>query len=129
METVADAVVGQFRVDHPEEKDTPLTLGIDAGGVWRVVENGVQGTTKRNAAGQAIDPSWTRPRDAQIRQAHFELGYGQRADKIKVVAKVKPYFRDDKNPRLMDWYRVFGVAIASARPNEMCDIKIGRQSM
>lgn len=95
-----------------------------------VIENGAQqGTGKRNAAGQAIDPSWTRPRDAQIRQAHFDLGYGQRADKIKVVAKVKPYFRDDKNPRVMDWFRVFGVAIASARPNEMCDIKIGRQSL
>ena len=45
------------------------------------------------------------------------------------MAKIKPYFRDDENPRLMDWYRVFGVAIASARPNEMCDIKIARQSM
>jgi hypothetical protein len=29
----------------------------------------------------------------------------------------------------MDWVRVFGVAIASARPNEMCDIKISRQSV
>lgn len=48
---------------------------------------------------------------------------------MKLVAKVKPYFRDDEHPRLNDWYRVFGVAIASARPNEMCDIKISRQSM
>ena len=74
-------------------------------------------------------PSWQTPADAQIRQAHYDLGYGQRPDKMKVVAKIKPYFRDDDNPRLMDWYRVFGVAIASARPNEMCDIKIARQSM
>jgi hypothetical protein len=73
--------------------------------------------------------SWNTPADAQIRQAHYDLSYGQRADRQKIVAKIKPYFRDDENPRLMDWYRVFGVAIASARPNEMCDIKISRQSM
>ncbi len=87
---------------------------------------------KRNAAGQPVQgsgESWQTPRDAQIRQAHYDLSYGQRADRKKIVAKIKPYFRDDENPRLMDWYRVFGVAIASARPNEMCDIKISRQSM
>jgi hypothetical protein len=85
---------------------------------------------KRNAAGQAVTgASWKTPDDAQIRQAHYNLSYGQRRDKQKIVAKIKPYFRDDENPRLMDWYRVFGVAIASARPNEMCDIKIARQSM
>lgn len=85
---------------------------------------------KRNAAGQAVTgASWRTPDDAQIRQAHYNLSYGQRRDKQKIVAKIKPYFRDDENPRLMDWYRVFGVAIASARPNEMCDIKIARQSM
>ena len=94
-----------------------------------VVQGVVQGSSKRNAAGQAIEPSWKTPKDAQIRQAHYDLGYGQRADKMKVVAKIKPFFRDDKDVRLMDWFRVFGVAIASARPNEMCDIKIGRQSL
>jgi hypothetical protein len=72
---------------------------------------------------------WSVPDDARIRQAHYELSYGQKADKQKIVAKIKPYFRDDENPRLMDWFRVFGVAIASARPGEMCDIKISRQSM
>lgn len=93
-----------------------------------VVENASQGR-KRNAAGQEISPTWHLPGDAVIRQAHYELSYGQRADRVKVVAKIKPFFRDDANPRLMDWYRVFGIAIASARPNEMCDIKISRQSM
>lgn len=82
-----------------------------------------------NAAGQRIAPTWQLPVDAVVRQNHYDLSYGQRADRVKIVAKVKPYFRDDANPRLMDWYRVFGVAIASARPNEMCDIKISRQSM
>jgi hypothetical protein len=86
-------------------------------------------TRKRNAAGQLIDPTWSTPADAQVRQAHYNLSYGQKKDKVKVVAKIKPYFKDEVNPRLMDWYRVFGVAIASARPNEMCDIKIARQSI
>ena len=87
--------------------------------------------TKRNADGVEImnHARWDLPEDAQIRQTHFNLSYGQKADKMKLVAKIKPYFRDDENPRLMDWFRVFGVAIASARPNEMCDIKISRQSM
>lgn len=93
-----------------------------------VVQGGGQGG-KRNAAGQNISPTWQLPGDAVIRQAHYDLSYGQRPDRVKVVAKIKPFFRDDANPRLMDWYRVFGIAIASARPNEMCDIKISRQSM
>jgi hypothetical protein len=87
---------------------------------------------KRNAAGDPVSAdrsAWGLPEDARIRQAHYNLSYGQKADKMKIVAKIKPYFRDDENPRLMDWFRVFGVAIASARPNEMCDIKISRQSM
>jgi hypothetical protein len=83
---------------------------------------------KRNAEGDLL-PSWSNEKDAQVRQAHYNLSYGQRPDKLKMVAKIKPYFRDEQNPRLMDWFRVFGVAIASARPNEMCDIKISRQSI
>jgi hypothetical protein len=94
----------------------------------------IRSSRKRAAGGEpagegAQGPNWQTPEDAQIRQAHYNLSYGQRRDKQKIVAKIKPYFRDDENPRLMDWYRVFGVAIASARPNEMCDIKIARQSM
>ena len=86
---------------------------------------------KRDAGGQLVTKgsTWSTPEDAQVRQAHHNLGYGQRKDRQKIVAKIKPYFRDEEHPRLMDWYRVFGVAIASARPNEMCDIKISRQSM
>lgn len=101
----------------PCNVDPSVVLGAD------------QGSGRLNAAGQPIAPTWQLPQDAQIRQANYELGYGQRSDKMKIVAKVKPYFKDDENFRLMDWFRVFGVAIASARPNEMCDIKIGRQSL
>ena len=81
---------------------------------------------KRDAEGRQI---WKHMDDARIRGAHYELSYGQKPDRMKIVAKIKPYFRDEENPRLMDWLRVFGVAIASARPNEMCDIKISRQSV
>jgi hypothetical protein len=84
---------------------------------------------KRDMDGNQVGPTWQTPPDAQIRQAHYDLSYGQRRDRQKIVAKIKPHFRDDEKPRLMDWYRVFGVAIASARLNEMCDIKISRQSM
>ena len=73
--------------------------------------------------------TWGVRPDAQVREAYYNLSYGQKADKMKIVAKIKPYVPDEENPRLNDWYRVFGVAIASARPNEMCDIKISRQSM
>ena len=51
------------------------------------------------------------------------------SDKSKSVARIKPYFRDEKQPRVYDWMRVFAIAISSARPNEMVDIKICRQSM
>ncbi len=90
-----------------------------------------QAGTKQNSDGMEImnNSKWQLPEDARIRQAHYNLSYGQKPDKMKLVAKIKPYFRDEKDPRLMDWFRVFGIAIASARPNEMCDIKISKQSM
>lgn len=73
--------------------------------------------------------AWDVPRDARLRQAHYELSYGQKPDKQKLVGKIKPYVPDEEDPRINDWYRVFAVAISSARPNEMCDIKISRQSV
>lgn len=73
--------------------------------------------------------AWDRRPEAQVRQEYFELSYGQRKGVQKLVAKIKPYFPDEDNPRINDWYRVFGYAIASARPNEMCDICISRQSL
>ena len=85
------------------------------------------GTGQVGANGQVED--WQLPMDSRIRQANYELSYGQRPDRQKVVAKIKPFFKDDENPRMYDWLRVFGIAISSARPNEMCDIKIQRQSM
>ena len=102
--------------DTPRNVDPSVTFDATTG------TRGV----KRDAEGREV---WQLRPDAVTRGAHYNLSYGQKADKQKIVAKIKPYFRDEENPRLMDWIRVFGVAIASARPTEMCDIKISRQSM
>jgi hypothetical protein len=82
-----------------------------------------------SAGAKRSSDGWPRQPDAQIRQDYYDRCYGQRPGVQKLVAKVKPYFPDEDNPRINDWYRVFGYAIASARPNEMCDICISRQSL
>ena len=75
------------------------------------------------------------PARAQIpARYHNDYQYGadplnRPSSKARHVARVKPYLRDDDQPRLYDWFRVFAVAISSAKPNEMVDIKIGRQSL
>lgn len=67
---------------------------------------------------------------ASMRETYFSRGFGNASEKkTKLVARVKPYIRDDDNPRMYDAYRVFGIAIAAARPHEMLDIKISRQSV
>ncbi len=69
------------------------------------------------------------------RRIHNDFQYGispdnySPANKAKNVARIKPYMQDDAQPRLYDWVRVFAVAISSARPNEMVDIKISKQSL
>jgi len=71
----------------------------------------------------------------QARKMFNDLQYGavnnskSPADKSKHVARIKPYLRDELQPLIYDWHRVFAIAISSARPNEMVDIKICRQSM
>jgi len=51
------------------------------------------------------------------------------SSKAKHVARIKSYLKDEEQPRVYDWMRVFAVAISSAKKNEMVDIKISRQSM
>lgn len=64
------------------------------------------------------------------REAYHSRTFGNESEsKAKLVARVKPFFRDDENPRIYDSYRVFGIAIAAARPHEMLDIKISKQSV
>ena len=72
---------------------------------------------------RSLDPAADTRRDFAARQ------YGQPADRPKVVARIKPYWRDDVNPRIYDAYRVFAVAISCARPHEPVDIKISRQAV
>ena len=67
--------------------------------------------------------------DAQARKKFNDREYGQRKDHDKCVALIKPYKRDDQFPRLYDWYRVFAIAISSARPREAVDIRICRQAL
>lgn len=78
----------------------------------------------------AIAASVSLDSSAQTREKFHSRGYGNiSSDKTKLVARVKPYFRDDDNPRIFDAYRVFAIAIAAARPHEMLDIKISKQSV
>ena len=71
----------------------------------------------------------------ETRRHHNDFQYGVDKDKkgpaskALHVARIKPYIRDDDQPRLYDWFRVFAIAISSARPNELVDIKIGKQSL
>lgn len=74
--------------------------------------------------------TWGLDKRETSREDYHKLQFGQQGSKKdKVVARIKPYFRDDEHPRLYDGYRVFAVAISSARPHEMVDIKIARQSL
>jgi hypothetical protein len=68
-------------------------------------------------------------RDTGLRRKYFDQQYGQKRGVEKVVPLIKPYKRDDKDPRIYDWYRVFAVAICSARPREAVDIRISRQAL
>ena len=85
-------------------------------------------------AGGPVAPGILDPH-RQARRNFNDLQYGvdrakkAPASKAQNVARIKPYVRDDDQPRIYDWLRVFAVAISSARPNEMIDIKICRQSM
>lgn len=67
--------------------------------------------------------------DTLMRKDFYTRQYGQVKGVEKCVPLIKPYKRDDGEPRIYDWYRVFAVAISSARPHEMVDIRISRQSL
>ena len=67
---------------------------------------------------------------ADRREAFYARGYGNASEKaVKLVARIKTYVPDDEDPRMFDAYRVFAIALAAARPHEMLDIKISRQSV
>jgi hypothetical protein len=101
-----------------------------------VVENGDPEVDHRQAVPVAPGPGGAvvDPRNP-ARRIHNDFQYGispdrfSPANKAKNVARIKPYMLDDEQPRIYDWVRVFAVAISSARPNEMVDIKISKQSL
>ena len=72
---------------------------------------------------------WELDKDSKLRKTHFDKQYGDRKGREKVVPLIKPYKRDDEEPRIYDWYRVFAVAICSGRPRERIDIRIARQAL
>lgn len=78
-------------------------------------------------AGTVVD--WSLDKDSRQRQMFFDQQYGDRKGQGKTVALIKPYKRDDDEPRIYDWYRVFAVALCSARPREKVDIRIARQAI
>jgi hypothetical protein len=74
--------------------------------------------------------SFDMDRPSQQREQQFQKSYGMPAGTPnKLVPRIKPFVRDDDNPRLFDAYRVFAVALSPARPHEPVDIKISRQSI
>jgi len=77
----------------------------------------------------AAGAAWNLDKESQLRKSHFDQQYGDRKGREKVVPLIKPYKRDDEAPRIYDWYRVFAVALCSARPRERVDIRIARQAL
>ena len=80
-----------------------------------------------------VDPTHgtelTFDRDTGLRRKYFDQQYGQKRGVEKIVPLIKPFKRDDYDPRIYDWYRVFAVALCSARPREAVDIRISRQAL
>jgi hypothetical protein len=72
---------------------------------------------------------------SQERRKFNDRQYGMKpqsttpSDKSKSVARIKTYVKDPFCPRIYDEMRVCGRAIGTARPNELLDIQISRQSM
>lgn len=95
-------------------------------GERRAVCSMFEDPTQSNAAQH---PGWRSQEDQLMRKTFHDRQYGQVGGKVKMVPLIKPYHRDDDNPRLYDWYRVFAVAISSARPHEAVDIRISRQAI
>jgi hypothetical protein len=92
-------------------------------------------TGERNKKENKKETSTPQERAANARGRFNDLQYGIKpqsyspSDKAKSVARIKTYMPDTKCPRMYDKVRVFGRAIGTARPREMLDIQICRQSM
>ena len=81
------------------------------------------------AEAPTADSAWKLDPESTNRKKFFDQQYGDRKGREKVVPLIKPFKRDDEEPRIYDWYRVFAVALCSARPRERVDIRIARQAL
>lgn len=84
---------------------------------------------QQDPANISTDANWRLDMESTKRQKFFDQQYGDRKGRQKLVPLIKPYKRDDEEPRIYDWYRVFAVALCSARPRERVDIRIARQAL
>lgn len=74
------------------------------------------------------EESFKLSKDAKSREAFADRSFGMPSGKTKMVPRIKPYMINEL-PRMYDKMRVFAIAISCARPHEMVDIKICRQSL
>jgi hypothetical protein len=91
------------------------------------LDNPNSGLMNRDPTGGRI---WNDRSDALQRKQFYERQYGQKDGVEKCVPLIKPYKNNMKEEkRIYDIYRVFAVAISSARPFEAVDIRISRQAI
>lgn len=66
------------------------------------------------------------------RKSYFDMqngNFGAQSNGKIHVARPKVFFKNQLNPRIFDQMRIFGKAVSNARPYEMVDIMICRQSL
>jgi hypothetical protein len=61
---------------------------------------------RRAICSMFADPAanWNSDSDALTRKGYHDREYGNVKGKEKFVPRIKPYHRDDDQPRLYDWY-------------------------
>ena len=92
-------------------------------------ENGIALKNDLQTDPALVDTQFGMDRAARLRKEMNERQTGQPRGSEKVVPLIKPFKRDDEQPRLYDWYRVFAEAISSAGPGQKVDIRISRQAV
>lgn len=117
-----DGTRKKFETNHGWHDDgTYIPCNVNPMLEWRIDNQGEIVVSNSEAL--------TLSKDAEQRHQYHNKIYGQPIGKEKIVAFIKPYYKDYDHPRMYDQMRVFARAIGSCRPHEMCDIKISRQSL
>lgn len=107
----------------------PHAVEIVRGNAMNNVQHHVTYNVKPTLLLGGVDDKLVLEKDGASREVYHNQIYGQQKNHDKVVAKIKPYWKDEDTPRMYDQVRVFAIAISCARPHEMVDIKISRQSL